>query len=58
MFAILFDTQRAALTIIAFVGTFVVALSIGRVLKRRAGVQFGVLFREWHCDAYKFETSR
>ena len=45
MFALSFDTQRAALTVAAFVGTFFIALSIGRLLKRRAGVQLGVLYR-------------
>jgi small-conductance mechanosensitive channel len=45
MFAILFDTQRAALTVGAFVGTFFVALIIGRLLKRRAGVRLGVLYQ-------------
>lgn len=45
MFAFLFDTQRAALTVAAFVGTFFIALSIGRLLKRRAGVQLGILYR-------------
>src|SRR5437016_14334313 len=45
MFAILFDTQRAALTVGAFIGTFFVALSIGRLLKRGAGVQLGLLYQ-------------
>jgi small-conductance mechanosensitive channel/CRP-like cAMP-binding protein len=45
MFAILFDTQRVALTVGAFVGTFFVALTIGRLLKRRSGVQLGVLYQ-------------
>src|SRR5215468_8709907 len=45
MFAILFDTQRAALTVGAFVGIFFVALSVGRLLKRRAGVQLGNLYQ-------------
>jgi small-conductance mechanosensitive channel/CRP-like cAMP-binding protein len=45
MFAILFDTQRAALTVGAFIGTFFVALSIGRLLKRRAGVRLGTLYQ-------------
>ena len=45
MFAILFDTQRAALTVGAFIGTFFVALSFGRFLKRGAGVQLGVLYQ-------------
>src|SRR5437763_1748462 len=45
MFAILFDTQRAALTVGAFIGTFFVALMFGRLLKRGAGVQLGVLYQ-------------
>jgi small-conductance mechanosensitive channel/CRP-like cAMP-binding protein len=45
MFAILFDTQRAALTVGAFIGTFLVALSFGRLLKRGAGVQLGILYQ-------------
>ncbi|HYR21599.1 MAG TPA: mechanosensitive ion channel family protein [Chthoniobacterales bacterium] len=45
MFAILFDTQRAALTVGAFIGTFFVALSVGRLLKRGAGVQLGTLYQ-------------
>ena len=45
MFAILFDTQRAALTVGAFIGTFFVALTIGRLLKRGAGVQLGILYQ-------------
>ena len=45
MFAILFDTQRAALTVGAFIGTFFVALSFGRLLKRGAGVQLGILYQ-------------
>src|SRR5947209_3838173 len=45
MFAILFDTQRTALTVGAFIGTFFVALSIGRLLKRGAGVQLGTLYQ-------------
>src|SRR5262249_60331473 len=45
MFGILFDTQRAALTVGAFIGTFFVALSIGRLLKRRAGVPLGILYQ-------------
>jgi len=45
MFAILFDTQRAALTVGAFIGTFFVALSFGRFLKRGAGVQLGLLYQ-------------
>jgi small-conductance mechanosensitive channel len=41
----LLETQRAALTVIIFVGTFFAALTIGRLLKRRAGVRLGVLFQ-------------
>ena len=45
MFTTLLETQRAALTIVVFIGTFFVALTIGRLLKRRAGVRFGVLYQ-------------
>ncbi|HEX4638356.1 MAG TPA: mechanosensitive ion channel family protein [Chthoniobacterales bacterium] len=45
MFAILFDTERAALTVGAFVGTFFVALMFGRLLKRGAGVQLGAIYQ-------------
>src|SRR5438132_1756830 len=45
MSALPFDTQRAAATPIAFVGTFIIALTVGRFLKRRAGVRLGVLYR-------------
>jgi small-conductance mechanosensitive channel len=52
MFAI-FDTQRAALTVGelaaltvgAFIGTFFVALMFGRLMKRGAGVQLGLLYQ-------------
>ena len=39
MFTALLETQRAAITILVFVGTFFLALTIGRFLKRRAGVR-------------------
>ena len=45
MFTSLFETQRAAITVVVFIATFFVALAIGRFLKRRAGVRLGVLFR-------------
>src|SRR5438128_3993714 len=45
MFAILFDTERAALTVGSFIGTFFVALMFGRLLKRGAGVQLGALYQ-------------
>ena len=37
--------QRGAITVVVFIATFFVALGIGRFLKRRAGVQLGLLFR-------------
>jgi small-conductance mechanosensitive channel/CRP-like cAMP-binding protein len=45
MFPALLETQRAAVTIVVFVGTFFLALTIGRFLKRRAGVRLGLLFQ-------------
>src|SRR5436309_15278099 len=39
------EAQRDAITLVVFIGTFFVALGIGRFLKRRAGVQLGLLFR-------------
>ena len=43
MFAILFD--QAARTVGVFVGTFFVALMFGRLLRRGAGVQLGLLYQ-------------
>ena len=37
--------EKAALTAAIFVGTFFVTLAIGRILKRRAGVQLGLPFQ-------------
>jgi small-conductance mechanosensitive channel/CRP-like cAMP-binding protein len=45
MFTTLLETQKPAVTVIIFVGTFFAALTIGRLLKRRAGVRLGVLFQ-------------
>ena len=45
MFDALSETQRAAVTILVFVGTFLLALTTGRFLKRRAGVRLGMLFQ-------------
>lgn len=45
MFNTLLETQRTAVTIVVFIGTFFIALTIGRLLKRRAGVRFGVLYQ-------------
>ncbi len=39
------EPQRAFATVAVFVVTFFVTLSIGRLLKRRAGVRFGVFFQ-------------
>ena len=44
MFTLL-QTQKTAVTAIIFVATFFIALTIGRLLKRRAGVQLGVPFQ-------------
>lgn len=33
------------MTIVVFIGTFLLALSIGRILKRRAGVRLGLLYQ-------------
>jgi small-conductance mechanosensitive channel len=45
MFDALTEAQRDAITVVVFIGTFFVALIIGRFLKRRAGVQLGLFFR-------------
>jgi small-conductance mechanosensitive channel/CRP-like cAMP-binding protein len=45
MFTTLSETQKAAVTIIVFIGTFFVALTVGRILKRRAGVRLGILYQ-------------
>ena len=45
MFTTLLETQKTTVTVIIFVGTFFAALTIGRLLKRRAGVRLGVLFK-------------
>ena len=39
------DAQRSVATIAVFIATFLVTLSIGRLLKRRAGVPFGIFFQ-------------
>ncbi len=39
------ETQRAFATVAVFLATFFVTLSIGRLLKRRAGVPFGIFFQ-------------
>src|SRR5215470_17795984 len=45
MFDALTEVQRDAITVVVFMVTFFVALGIGRFLKRRAGVQLGLVFR-------------
>jgi small-conductance mechanosensitive channel/CRP-like cAMP-binding protein len=45
MFTTLLETQKAVVTILVFFVTFFLTLSIGRLLKRRAGVRLGVLFQ-------------
>ena len=47
------ETQRAAVTVVAFLGSFFITLAIGRLLKRRAGVRLGLLFRLF-CLALAF----
>jgi small-conductance mechanosensitive channel/CRP-like cAMP-binding protein len=53
MFNALSEAERDVLTVIVFIGTFFVALGIGRFLKRRAGVRLGLLFRLF-CLALAF----
>jgi hypothetical protein len=45
MFKAFSEIERETITVIAFVGTFFVAVGAGRFLKRRAGVRLGLLFR-------------
>jgi small-conductance mechanosensitive channel len=40
-----FETQKATVTGLIFIGTFFATLAIGKLLKRRAGVRLGVLFQ-------------
>ncbi len=41
----LINTERGAETVGAFILTFLLTLSLGRLLKRRAGVPFGIFFQ-------------
>src|ERR1700693_1104383 len=45
MFDAVSEAQRDAITVIVFIGTFFIAVGIGRFLKHRAGVRLGLLFR-------------
>jgi small-conductance mechanosensitive channel/CRP-like cAMP-binding protein len=49
----LLQTQRTAATIVVFLATFFAALTIGRFLKRRAGVRLGLLYQLF-CLAIAF----
>ena len=53
MFTTLLETHKATVTVIICFGTFFAALMIGRLLKRRAGVRLGVLFKLF-CLALAF----
>ncbi|MEP7248636.1 MAG: mechanosensitive ion channel family protein [Spartobacteria bacterium] len=39
------DAQRAVATVAVFIATFLVTIALGRLLKRRAGVPFGIFFQ-------------
>jgi small-conductance mechanosensitive channel/CRP-like cAMP-binding protein len=53
MFDALSEMQRAALMVAVFIATFFVVLTIGRLLKRRAGIRLGVPFQLF-CLALAF----
>src|SRR3954471_7382789 len=50
------ETQTAAVTVVVFVGTFLVGIGMGRFLKRRAGVRLGIMFQLF-CLALAFYTA-
>lgn len=50
------ETERAIFTVAAFFVAFFAALTIGRLLKRRAGVQLGVLYQAF-CLTFAFYTA-
>src|SRR5438876_569817 len=56
MFSALPEAERDAITVIVFIGTFFGALTVGRFLKRRAGVRLGLLFRLF-CLTLAFYTA-
>jgi small-conductance mechanosensitive channel/CRP-like cAMP-binding protein len=41
----LVNTERAVATVAVFILTFLITLALGRLLKRRAGVRFGIFFK-------------
>src|SRR5947199_2781904 len=45
MFNAVSEAERDAITAVVFIGTFFVAVGVGRFLKRRAGVRVGLVFR-------------
>ena len=45
MFNAVSEAERDAITAVVFIGTFFVAVGVGRFLKRRAGVRLGLVFR-------------
>jgi small-conductance mechanosensitive channel/CRP-like cAMP-binding protein len=49
------ETQRAAATVVAFLSSYFIALTIGRFLKRRAGVPLGLAFQVF-CLTLAFYT--
>src|SRR5207247_10633979 len=56
MFSALPEAERDAITVIVFIGTFFGAVTVGRFLKRRAGVRLGLLFRLF-CLTLAFYTA-
>src|SRR6266700_473722 len=56
MFSALSEAERDAITVIVFIGAFFGALTVGRFLKRRAGVRLGLLFRLF-CLTLAFYTA-
>src|SRR3989449_2788071 len=56
MFDALPEAERDAITVIVFIGTFFIAVGIGRFLKHRAGVRLGLLFRLF-CLILAFYTA-
>lgn len=45
MFTYLMQKENAVVTVVVFLGTYFLTLTIGRILKRRAGVRLGILFQ-------------
>jgi small-conductance mechanosensitive channel len=45
MFSDFIDQQRPLATTIGFVGTYLITIALGRLLKRKAGLPFGILYQ-------------